>query len=71
MITWRLFLLVRRVLLFIHNDQRQIGHGREHGRARADHNPRLSAFDAMPLLGPFLIRERRMKNRYFLAEDLV
>src|SRR5262249_41053457 len=50
MIAWRLLLLVRVVVLFVDHDQGQIGNRGKDGGARADHDPRLAAADAMPLL---------------------
>ena len=65
------FLLVRRILLFVHNHQRQIRDRREHCRARADHHARLSALDAMPLLGALLVGQARVQNGHFFPEQLM
>ncbi len=50
-----LFLLIRRILLLVHDHQRQIGDRREHRRARAHHHASVPALDAMPLLGALLV----------------
>ena len=43
-------------------------HRRKDGRARADHDARLAAPDAMPLLGALFRRERGVQQRDFVAE---
>ena len=70
-ISRRLFLLVRRILLLIHDHQRQIRNRSEHRRARAHYHARLSALDAMPLLRPLLIRQRRVQNSNFFTEHMM
>ena len=65
------FLLVGRILLFIDDDEGQIGHGSEHCGARADYHAGFSALDAVPLLGAFLVRERGVQNGDFFTENLM
>ena len=67
----RFFLLVRRILLLVDNDERKIADRREHRRPRSRHHPRLAAPYAMPLLRPLRIRQPRMQNGNFIAEHLV
>ena len=49
------FLFVGRVVLFINDQQSQIVHGGENGGTRADHDTRIAALDAMPLLGALAV----------------
>ena len=58
-------------MLLIHHDERQVGHRREDGGARAYHNVGLAVADAFPLLGPLVVAERGMEDRNLVAEDLV
>ena len=67
----RFFLLVGGVLLFVDDDQSEIGHRREDCRARADHHARVAALDAMPLLGAFFVGERGVQDGDFVAENLM
>ena len=67
----RLFLLVRRVVLFVDDDERKIGDRGEDRRARADDHARFAALDAMPLLGAFAVGERGVQDGNFIAEDLM
>ena len=70
-VTGRFFLFVGGVLLFINNDQCQIGHWGENSRARTDDHARIAALDAMPLLGTLFVGERGMQDGNFIAEDLM
>ena len=63
-----LFLLVGRVVLFVDDDEAEVGDGREDGRARADDDARFAAADAMPLLGALVRRERGVEQRDLVAE---
>ena len=67
----RFFLLVGGVVLFVDDDEREIGDRREDRRARADDHARVAALDAVPLLGAFAIGERGVQDGNFVAEDLV
>ena len=67
----RLFLLVRRILLLVDNDERQIADRREHRRPRPADHPRLAATYAMPLLRPLRIRQPRMQDGDLVAEHLM
>ena len=64
----RLFLLVALVVLLVHENQAEIRHGRKDGRARADHDGRIAAPDAPPLLAALLRRERGVQQRDLVAE---
>ena len=67
----RFLLLVGRVVLFIDDDQREVGDRSENGGARADDHASFSALDAMPLLGAFAVGKRGMQDGDFVAEDLM
>ena len=67
----RFFLLVGRVVLFVDDDQREIGDRRKDGRARADDHARVAALDAVPLLGALAVGERGVQDGNFVAEDLM
>ena len=71
MVARRLFLLVRRIVLFVDDDQREIGDRREDSRTRAHDHARFAALDAMPLLRALFVGERGMQDRNFVAEDLM
>ena len=63
-------LLVRRVVLLVDDDQSHPAHGREDRRACADHDPRLPARDAVALVAPLGISQRRVDDRDAVAESL-
>ncbi len=65
------FLLVGRVVLFVDDDQREIGDRGEDRRPRADDHARFAALDAVPLLGALAIGERGVQDGNFVAENLV
>jgi hypothetical protein len=65
----RLFLLVAAVVLFVHHDQAQVAHRREHARARPHHHRGRAGADAPPLLGALHIRERAVQNGHPVAES--
>ncbi len=67
----RFFLLVRGIVFFVDDDQREIGDRGEDRGARADDHARVAALDAMPLLGALLVGERRVQDGNFVAEDLM
>ena len=67
----RFFLLVGGVVFFVDDDQRQIGDRSEYRRARAHDHARFAALDAVPLLGAFLVGERRVQDGDFVSEDLM
>ena len=56
-----LLLLIAAVVLLVDENQAEVGHGCEDGRARADNDARLTATDAVPLLGAFVGRELRVQ----------
>ena len=58
-------------MLFINDEQSEIGNRGKDGRARTDDHARFSALDSVPLLGALAVGERRMKNSDFVAEDLM
>ncbi len=58
-------------MLFVDDDQREIGDWSKNGGSGADHDASVSALDAMPLLGAFAIGKRRMQDRDFVAENLM
>ena len=70
-ITRRFFLLVGGIVLFVDDDQREIGYRGEDRRARSHHHSRIATLDAMPLLGAFAIGESRVQDGNFIAEDLM
>src|SRR5262249_22988894 len=65
----RFFLLVRRVVFLIDNDEPDVLERREHGRARADHDADLAAPDAMPLVVPLTRRKPAVLDRHGVAES--
>ena len=65
------FLFVGGILFLVDDDKSQVADRSEDRRTRADHHARISAFDAMPLLGALLIRQRRMEDGHFIAKHLV
>ena len=67
----RFFLLVGGVVLFVDDDQREIGDRGKHRGPRADDHARFAALDAVPLLGAFAVGERGVQDGDFVAEDLV
>ncbi len=66
----RLFLLVTRVLLFINDDECQVTHRREDGRARPHHDARFTTPNAAPLLGTLVVAQGGVQQRDFAAERL-
>ena len=64
----RLFLLVARLLLFIHDDQAQIFERREHRRARSHHDARLAAPHAPPFARALHFRQRAVQHGNARAE---
>ncbi len=66
-----LFLLVGAVLLFVHHDQGEVAHRREHRRARPHDHARIAVADAVPLLGPLGIGERGVQDRDLVSENLM
>ncbi len=71
MIAGSLFLLVGGVVLFIHDNQRQITDGSEHRRARAHNNAGIAGADSPPLLSALIGRERRMQDGNFVSEKIM
>ena len=63
-------LLERRIVLFVHDDHAEIAHWREHCRARAEHDARVTAECCTPGFEPFVIRERRMQHGEGHVESL-
>lgn len=56
------FLLVALVVLFVDEDEAEIGHWCEDGGARTDDDGRITAMDATPLLGALFWGERGMEQ---------
>ena len=67
----RFFLLVGGVVLFVDDDQCEIGDRGKDCGARADDHAGVSTFDAVPLLGAFAVGERGVEDGNFIAEDLM
>ena len=63
MIARGFFLLVRGVVLFVHDDEAGRGERREDRRTRADDDVDVAAADAMPLVVPFAVGEAAVLNR--------
>ena len=61
-------LLVGRVVLLVDDDQAESGDRGEHRRPRADADPRLAAPQALPLVAPLALAERRVQDRHPVAE---
>ena len=60
--------LVGRVVLLVDHDQPEVGDRREHGRARADGDPRLAGAQPPPLVVALALAERRVQQRHRVAE---
>ena len=58
-------------MLFVDDDERQVGHRREYRRARAYHNVGLAVADALPLLGALVIAQRGVQNGDLVGKDLL
>src|SRR6478672_13845989 len=71
MIARRLLLLVGRILLFIHDDECEIRHRREHRRSGSHDSASFAAANSMPMLGAFFIRKPGMEDGNLVAEDVV
>ena len=67
----RFFLLVGGVVLFVDDDEREIGDRRKDRRARAHDHARFAALDAVPLLGALAVGQRGVQDGDFVAEDLM
>ena len=63
-------LLVRRVVLLVDDHEAEVAHRREDRRAGADDDPRLAARDAVALVAPLGLPERRVEDRDRVAEAL-
>ena len=66
-----LLLLVALVVLFVDEDEAEVGRGRKDGGAGPHHNRRVAAADASPLLAALLRRKRGVHERDFLPEGPV
>ncbi len=64
----RLLLLIGGFVLLIHHDQPDIRYRRKDRGARPDHDPRLAALHAPPLVVPFALREFGVQHRDLLPE---
>ena len=53
----RLVLLVGRLVLLVDDDEAQVAHRREDGRAGADHHPRLAGGQRQPAVEPLALAE--------------
>ncbi len=58
-------------MLFIDDDECEIGDRREDRGACAHDHASLAALDAMPLLGAFFVRQSRVQDGHFIAENLM
>ena len=67
----RLLLLVALVVLLVHQNQAELGHGREDGRAGADDDGRIATPDAPPLLAALFRGQRGVQQRDFVAKGRV
>ena len=63
-----LFLLVGRVVLFVHDDETEAGERGKHRGAGTDHDVNVSASDAVPLIVTLAVGEGAVLNRHPLAE---
>ena len=63
-------LLVGGVVLLVDDHEPDVAHRREDRRARADDDPRLAAGDAVALVAPLGLAERRVEDRDGVAESL-
>ena len=61
-------LLVGGVVLLVHDDEPEVGHRGEDGRAGADDDPRLPRPDALALVAPLGLGQRGVQHRDALAE---
>ncbi len=57
-------------MLLVDDDQADPAHRREHGRAGADHDPRLPAGDPVALVASLGVAERRVEDRDQVAEPV-
>ena len=55
-------------MLLVDHDQPEVGDRREHGRARADGDPRLAGPQPPPLVVALALAERRVQQRHRVAE---
>ncbi len=58
-------------MLFVDNDQREVGNRREDRRTRANDHARFSTLDAVPLLRSLFIGKCRVQDGDFVAKHLV
>ncbi len=58
-------------MLFVDDDEREIGDRREDGGARADDDASFTATNAMPLLGTFVVGEGGVQDGDLVAEGVV
>ena len=63
-------LLVRRVLLLVDADHAEPRHRREHRRAGADDDGRVTGRDPLALVPPLRLAQRRVQHRHAVAEPL-
>ena len=68
MVARRLVLLVRRLVLFVHDNQAQILDGRPDRAPGADDDTRRAGADAVPFVVAFAVRERRVEDGDAVAE---
>src|SRR6185369_10598883 len=71
MVARRFFLLVRAIVFFVDDDEREVGNGSKYGRSRTDHDSGVSAMNAVPLLSALAIRQSGVQDGYFFPEHLV
>src|SRR5580765_3290779 len=69
-VTRRFFLLVRRIVLFVDNDQTDTLERREYRRPRADDDVDGAAADALPLIVPFAIGQTAVLDGDAIAKRL-
>ena len=60
--------LVRAVLLLVDDDDAEVAHGREHRRARADHDARPAGLDLFEAVAALSGGQRRVQHRDQIAE---
>ena len=60
----RAFLLVRRILLLVHDYQANVGNGREQRRSRSNHNPKLAAADFVESIAALLHAQLAVNHQH-------
>ncbi len=68
MVPRRFVLLVRRVVLFVDDDEPEVFDGREHGGAGADDEIHVASSDPVPLIMTLAVGHAAVLNRHAIAE---